>query len=344
MQDASTAPSFEEYSAIFRSTAGADALQPEYVERCLQYARKHLQDGRAVVYSANHLSSLVGYDISYLYGVANSGGNYYRTFSVPKKSGGKRRISEPLPSLKEIQRWILTYILSPVQVHTHVKSFRMGYGLRANARFHRAQKIVLRLDVLDFFGSIRVKRVADFFLKLGYAKPVATLLAGVCTLNGKLPQGAPTSPALSNLVPWPVDVRLSTFARNEGIRYTRYADDMTFSGEFKPGKVISMASRVLRENGFQLNVKKTNVMGEHQRQLVTGVVVNEKLQVPRGVRRGLRKEVYYIEKFGLTEHVRRMGVSDPKYVSRLRGMAAHILAVNPNDEEAKNALRFLGSL
>ncbi|MCB0337830.1 MAG: hypothetical protein KDD62_16045, partial [Bdellovibrionales bacterium] len=121
MQDASTAPSFEEYSAIFRSTAGADALQPEYVERCLQYARKHLQDGRAVVYSANHLSSLVGYDISYLYGVANSGGNYYRTFSVPKKSGGKRRISEPLPSLKEIQRWILTYILSPVQVHTHVK-------------------------------------------------------------------------------------------------------------------------------------------------------------------------------------------------------------------------------
>ena len=118
-----------------------------------------------------------------------------------------------------------------------------------------------------------------FFARLGYTIPVATMLENLCCLGGTLPQGAPTSPSLSNLLMRGVDKRIAGFIKQKGIFYTRYADDMTFSGDFEPGMVIKFVRSVLHDVGLQINEKKLRVRRPSQRQEVTGVVVNEKIQV-----------------------------------------------------------------
>lgn len=134
---------------------------------------------------------------------------------------------------------------------------------------------------------------------MGFSSEVAKALTDLTVLRGSLPQGAPTSPAISNLVMRNVDDVCDRFARSISVGYTRYADDLTFSGTFRVKRVLDKVTAILRGVGFELNPEKTRLMLRHQRQEVTGVVVNEHLQVPRSVRRGLRQEIYYIKAFGL---------------------------------------------
>ncbi len=234
---------------------------------------------------------------------------HYRYRWIPKPSGGRRLVEIPKPRLKEIQQLILHEILSHVHPHDAAHAFRAGHSPATGAAVHVDQRVVLRIDLREFYPSIRDGRVRGVFRTLGYPEPVARLLAGLCTNNAPhdvlaqdepganpsaarhalavahLPQGAPTSPALANLCCYRLDCRLAGLTRAMEVQYTRYADDLIFSGghEFErnlPRFRILVCAIVLNE-GFAIRRRKTRVMRSGCRQEVTGIVVNQRLNVPR---------------------------------------------------------------
>lgn len=329
------------YSSKFDKQAIKFGLSKAQITACLEYAFNLHSKNVPIIYEQRHLSLLVGYKESYLRRVSNDPRKFYRTFSIPKKSGGKRIISEPLPSLKEIQQWVLREILYTQRFNPFAKAFIPNRSIRQNARFHVGQKIVLTIDITNFFGSIPYRDILNLFRHLGYSVSVSTILSKLCCLNGVLPQGAPTSPALSNLILNDFDKRISSFSISKQIRYTRYADDMTFSGDFDPGMVIKFVRNVLSDHNLRINSRKIQLRRPHQRQEVTGVVVNVKLQAPRALRRKLRQSVYYIEKFGFSSHLDWTKNSRANHIQHLIGVANFIIFINPEDKEALNLKNIL---
>ncbi len=335
---------WSEYVERFSNEALSSGHGEEYVAICLRYARTLFSNGMPIIYDDRHFARLVGYQYEFVRRAAYGAPYFYRRFSVKKIRGGLRRIAEPLPSLKEIQRWILDNILTAAEPSRYAKGFVKGRSVKDNARFHRNQPKVLSMDVKDFFPSIGRERIYALFRLFEYSQPASNLLARLCSLDGSLPQGAPTSPAISNLVARRLDMRLAGFALKRQLRFTRYADDITFSGEFHPGQVVRFARRVLKEEGFELNEAKTRLVERHQRQEVTGVVVNEHMQAPRSSRRALRQAMHYIEKYGLNSHLDHTRNHRANYVRHLLGVANFIQFVNPDDASATAAMTRLRAL
>jgi len=323
---------WEKYQKEFTSKARHNHFRKEQIQQCLDYASALFNKRLPIIYDQNHLALLVGYKLQYLIKASNSPQLFYRTFTIPKKSAGTREIAEPLPSLKEIQKWILKKILNNCAFSNYAKAYISKTSIRDNARFHRGQEKVLSIDIKDFFGSIKYRKVYDVFRRLGYNKPVSTMLANLCCLDESLPQGAPTSPALSNLVAINIDKRIAGFSKKHVFRYTRYSDDLAFSGKFSVSLVINFVRNVLSSEKFSINENKIRLMHTHQRQEVTGIVTNEKLQVPRELRKKFRQEIYYIQKFGLDSHIERTQNTRSHYIRHLLGMANFIHFVNPKDE------------
>ncbi|MFR1709601.1 MAG: retron St85 family RNA-directed DNA polymerase [Clostridium sp.] len=323
------------YCDEFRKEAFEVNLNETDINEYLEYAKTLFEKELPIIYDQYHLSLLVGYQYEYLLAASNSSEHFYRKFKIPKKNGDLREISEPLPSLKEIQHWILNEILYKLKVSKFAKAYVKGKSIKENARFHRNQKQVLTLDIKDFFPSIKVFKVIDIFKSIGYCDSVAVMLANLCCLDGSLPQGAPTSATLSNLVMIEVDNLISEFVECNKIRYTRYADDLTFSGDFKINELIIYVKRVLKSNGFRVNNKKTRKLYNYQRQVVTGIVTNQKLQVPKRIRRDLRQQMYYIQKFGLNSHLEKTKNTKKNYLRHLLGIANFILFINPKDDEVR---------
>lgn len=337
---------WEKYQEKFIKKAYEKGHDEDYYNKWLTYAYKLHSNNLPIIYDQLHLSRLVGYEHFYLLKVSNSSRHFYRDFSINKKNGASRKISEPLPNLKIIQSWILKEILYNCSVSEFTKAYRKNKSIKDNAKFHKKQTKVLNTDIENFFESIPFSKVYSFFSSLGYTRSVATLLTHLCCHQGSLPQGAITSPALSNLVNTELDKKISNYCSKRNLRYTRYADDITISGDFENYKVIKFLSKVLKQNGFKLNQDKTRVKLHHQQQKVTGVIVNKKLQAPRKMRRNLRKELYFIKKFGIDSHINFVGFTDgkEKYLRRLLGKAHFILHLNPKDEEIKAYIKKLKQL
>jgi retron-type reverse transcriptase len=217
----------------------------------------------------------------------------YREFTIPKRSRGTRRILAPEPELKSLQRRILYRLLTRLKAHPAAMGFERGRSIVTNARAHCGQAVVMRFDLVDFFPSTRAARIKAYFRRIGWNRPAAALLARLCTYDGGLPQGAPTSPRLSNLVNYRVDARLAGMAARLGGVYTRYADDITlsFAGDDrdKVHWVQRFVRRVVEAEGYRLHRrKKLSVRRRHHCQVVTGLVVNDRVSLPRPVRRWLR--------------------------------------------------------
>ena len=324
---------WDTYCRRFTEEARRDDYSGGDIEGHLRYAQNIWNNHLPIIYDQEHLSRLVGIRLEYLRGASNRPKKYYRSFWIAKKSGGRRRISEPLPTLKRVQRWILTEILDRVPVSEFAKAYVRGRSIRDNARFHRRQAKVLRLDIRGFFGSIPLQRVRRIFALLGYAREVSVMLASLCCLNERLPQGAPTSPALSNIVCREIDARLSRLAAGYRIRFTRYADDITLSGEFPTGKVIRDVQELLAQEGFVINRKKTRLMKQHKRQQVTGIGVNDKMQMPQRDRRAIRQQLYYIRKHGVHGHLAHVRLYKRNYLPHLLGRINFGLFVHKKDAE-----------
>jgi RNA-directed DNA polymerase len=217
----------------------------------------------------------------------------YRPFQIPKRSGGRRTIYEPEEALKRVQRLILRRLLKKLRSHAAAHGFERGRSIVTAALPHARRAVVLRMDVQDFFASTKAARIESYFRNIGWGAEAAALLARLCTHAGGLPQGAPTSPRLSNLVNFRLDARLNALARRSGAVYTRYADDMTFSFDADTREsitsVIRTTKKVLGEEGYRLHTdKKLRVLRRHTRQMVAGLVVNDRVQLPRATRRWLR--------------------------------------------------------
>lgn len=245
----------------------------------------------------------------------------YRRFTIPKRSGGAREILAPDPELKKLQRRILRRLLARLRVHDAVHGFQRGRSIVTNALVHQGQEIVVGLDVRDFFPSTSAHRIRKYFRKVGWNRPAAKLLTRLCTHNGGLPQGAPTSPRLSNLVNYRLDARIAGMAKSMDGAYTRYADDITISfsqrndedwlvrsgaAERTPPNRVSyiqgFVRRVLQDEGYRLHGRrKRSIRRAHHRQLVTGLVVNQRVNLPRETRRWLRA----------VEHRARLAKSSP---------------------------------
>jgi RNA-directed DNA polymerase len=217
----------------------------------------------------------------------------YTQFAIPKRTGGTRIIQSPNHELKRLQRRILHRLLKCIRAHPAARGFERKQSIVTNALPHQSKAIVLRMDVKDFFRSTQSHRVRDMFLRLGWNRQAAKLLTEICTYEGGLPQGAPTSPRLSNLVNLRLDIRLATAARKLAAEYTRYADDLTFSFDeddpLDPRQMIRVTKLVLEDFGYQLHTrKKLHIRRQYQQQLVTGLVVNERVRLTRATRRWLR--------------------------------------------------------
>lgn len=286
-----------------------------------------------------------------LYALSNTADQHYYSCTIPKANGRSRQLKIPDWLLKSVQRQLLHNCLEQLPVSPYAQAYRRGAGVKNNAAVHLGQKQVLNLDIQDFFGSIDFAMVYRWAFPGRYYPPeIRGLLTSLCCYKGYLPQGAPTSPAISNLVMKDFDEAIGRFCAQEGIAYTRYCDDLTFSGEFDAGRLKKRVAGYLQTKGFALNRAKTRIASRHQQQLVTGVVVNQKLQTTRNYRRSLRQELYYCRKWGFAEHLRykqdeiylTMGESGTRrYVQSLLGKVNYVLQINPQDEAFQEAAIWL---
>jgi len=217
----------------------------------------------------------------------------YREFEIPKRSGGKRRIAAPAPELKALQRRILRRLLGKLASHPSATGFEKRHSIVTNAKPHAGAAVVVRMDLRDFFTSTGSKRVRAYFRKIGWNGEASDLLTNLCTFNGGLPQGAPTSPRLSNLVNYRLDTRLLKLGDRFGAAYSRYADDITFSfrkdDRVVVHAVIHATKEIVGDEGYKLHQRrKLQIRRRSDRQVVTGLVVNVRPNLPRQVRRRLR--------------------------------------------------------
>lgn len=338
---------FELYKKEFREKALNSGFSEEIIIKCLNYSEKLLSKNLPIIYNSYHLSGLVGYEHSYLSRAILSTEFFYRKFRVQKKNGNFREISEPLPSLKEIQYFILKEILYKQKVSKFCKSYIPKKKFREYLKYHNNEKQILTLDIEDFFPSIKFNYILNYFLQLGYAKDVSYFLSNLCTYatkekkgqkvdisNRYLPQGAPTSPYLSNLILSKFDDSVAKYSNDNKLKYTRYADDMTFSGDLiEKEQLINFIKEELIKIGLRLNSEKTNFMKQNVPQIISGVIVNKKIQLPKEERNKLRNSMYYISKFGLEDHVKRTNEKRDYYVFHLLGKIQYGLSLNPEDKE-----------
>ncbi|HWT00647.1 MAG TPA: reverse transcriptase family protein [Pyrinomonadaceae bacterium] len=275
--------------------------------------------------------------------------NHYVRFQVPKKTGGFRQISSPMPRLKAVQHWLLGHVLERVELHDCAHGFRQGRSIVSNARPHVGAETIINLDLQDFFPSISYRRVKGLFRSFGYSEAAATVFGLLCTeptveeveLDGRkyfvatgerhLPQGAPTSPAVTNALCRRLDRRLLKAAGDLGFAYTRYADDLTFSASGESlrhlGDVLARARAVVEHEGFSVHPAKTRVIRRSRRQDVTGVVVNSRPNVSRQELKRFRAALYQIEKDGPAG--KRWG-NAPDVIASIQGFANFVYMVNPD--------------
>lgn len=255
----------------------------------LDLFKKNKKSGSGRALDLNELARRLGVDVDTLVSFEPR----YHEFAIPKRSGGQRQILAPERHLKVFQRRILRRVLALLVSHPAATGFERGKSIVTNAQLHVGKPVIVRMDIKDFFTSTSDRKVEVFFRRIGWDKETGKLLTKLCTFNGGLPQGAPTSPRLANLVNYKLDTRLDRLAAKAGAMYSRYADDLTFSFDVdKPGGVrglIRTTRRIVADEGYQVHKrKKMSVRRRHQRQCVTGLVVNERINLPRETRRRLR--------------------------------------------------------
>lgn len=327
----------------FRKEGLAKNYDPAYLEVLVQQGDLSFDKQLPIVFSLSHLANLSRTLYSDLHGFVSREGIHrknfpYKNFTIGKRSGGRRWISVPVPPLMAVQKWVSQHILNKVTPHPAAFAYAPRRRILDHARRHCDADWVLKIDLKDFFGNISERQVFHVFLALGYTRLLAFEMARLCTkaspnregkrwanveldysvpsynsrFVGSLPQGAPTSPGLSNLVFAPVDKQLSELAQNKSVTYSRYADDLCFS--FVGGSRRSAielrrnVADILWEAGFSENSKKTRIIPPGARKIVTGLNVDGAAPtLPKQVRDSVRMHLHYAQLNGIPEHCRTRG-------------------------------------
>lgn len=287
------------------------------------------------------LSSLendLGCSAKMLYTLSNSVKSHYHTTKIPKGNGEFRMLSVPDAELKAVQRRIADRILCYVEISPYATAYRPGGSALNNAKPHVGHSVILKLDIRHFFDKITYYLVKEkAFPGEIFSEPNRILLTMLCCYNDSLPQGAPSSPAISNIILRDFDNTIGAWCRKKNITYTRYCDDLTFSGDFDPFAVKSLVSAELRKLGFFLNDKKSMIVRNGQKKTVTGVVVNERAGISATYKRKIRQEMFYCMKYGISEHIEmaHIHLSPGKYYQKLLGRVNYVLSVEKHNHAFK---------
>jgi len=263
------------------------------------------------------LESYTGIKQSVLAEFSNSLPNKYsyHEFTIPKQRTGKfRLIHAPDDNLKKIQKNIL--IMNAMTVNDSATAYIKGKSIINNVKPHVSKEIIIKIDLKDFFPSITTKRVYETFRYLEWDRKTSKIISNISTYKGVLPQGAPSSPVISNIICLKLDKRLNSISKKYNANYTRYADDITFSFDIDTGKhneFIHLVKKIISDEKFQIQKdKKIKVLRPHHRQKITGLVINQKINLPRETKRMIRA----------MEHKNSLGLLPTDQIKRLEGYKA----------------------
>lgn len=357
--------SLHAYIKHLRDSGAAD----EYVAAIKRNAKPLADCGLPVILTLGHLAHATHVTHAVLTSIIKRRIDPYRIFVIRKRRGGKRFICVPEPGLLSLQRWIHHHILcSPAALKNltcHATAYVPGTSHIVNAKRHVGAAWLLKFDITSFFESISERQVYRVFRGLGYRALIAFCFTRLCTrilpdsydnrlqrrtkrwqpgrprkflesrVVGHLPQGAPTSPMLANLVCVTLDADLQEVATREGLTYSRYADDMTFSGEvfdrFVVARISKEISAVIGRHGFSINMQKTSISKNGGRKIVTGLSVgDDMIRLPRSYKDEIRQELFFLQKYGLQDHCSRIGHKNHlSYLLRLAGRIRYAISVEP---------------
>lgn len=305
-----------------------------YVE---QMAAKRLPP----VFEGEHLAELVGVPLELFARITSDTSASYRSFRLAKRSGGHRTIEVPSPTLLHCQRWVDWFILRKLDVHTSAHGYVPTRSNVTNAACHRLSPVILSVDVQDFFGSIREATVTRTFYEAGYPPNVSFLLSQLCCCEGSIPQGSAASPQLSNIIMRRFDERMSNYADQRSLIYTRYVDDITLSGSSISDADYDYVEGTLKSFSLTLNKSKTRLQSTKKR-IVTGVSVSHgELRLPREMRRRFKNQAFLLLKQGANVDSTEIENKDPVYIERQLGQIAYWRSIEPDNEVVK---RLFGEL
>lgn len=318
-------------------------------------------DGRGlpVIFNQAHLASMLMMDRCRLAMFISRVPCHYKYFAIKKKRGGLRRIMAPYGDLRRIQTWIKECILDKIEQPHCVTAFTKGRNTLFNAKIHEGKRYILKVDIADFFESIGVRRVFKAFSRMGYEPAVASWLANLCTstideykyslleeqkdvqvlfrdlIDREEPflvQGAPSSPALANVICAAMDRRMMGLADKTGFSYSRYADDMTFSADdLSKLPKIGMIRRIVKDEGFALKEEKTALLHEGNRQVVTGLLVDGRVRVPGRYKKDIRRHIHFCLKYGGREHFNRIAPGAAFGREWLEGRIRYVHSIEPEE-------------
>ncbi len=284
-----------------------------------------MYDIQTVAQLANALQSSEFELLRYIY----RSEEFYTRFRKKKSTGDTRLVAAPRKPLKKVQKAIVKKFLADIPLPDECTGFRPGMSILTNATPHCKKRFVFNTDIEDFFGSISSERVLGLFLRLGFSFPVACVLTELTTYIGCLPQGAPSSPYLANLIAYSMDADLAEFCAGNEWSYTRYCDDITISGN----STFSLAdmrtiSDIVEVEGFRLNIKKTRFHKHNSKQVVSGLVVNEKPNLPRAKRRLIRALFHQAEQ------------QPDKYRPRIKELENHLSTLSMLNPQSDDVLKY----
>ncbi|MGC7903480.1 reverse transcriptase family protein [Vibrio anguillarum] len=341
-------------------------FNPDYLVTLVKSGNAIKSKRKPVIFTLAHLANCTDTQYSDLYAFVSRKGYFsesephYRTFSIKKRSGGNRIIHVPHPVLKIAQSWIARHILDDGDVHDCAKAYKSGESIIDNASPHCESEWLLKLDICDFFHNISERQVYYVFRKMQYSSLLSLELARLCTKIidkrpnhrwnnnpknykikeyssdrvGSLPQGAPTSPSLSNIICKDLDETLFMLALESNACYTRYADDLTFSFNNTTRKdIVNFKRKVSNElikYGFKINAKKTRIVAPGARKIVTGLIVNGPVPtIPRELKDKIKADLYYCKKFGVANHcIKNKYQSIIGFSNHMRGMISFVNSVD----------------
>jgi len=258
-----------------------------------------------------------------IFQLSKNADKYYKTYTINKKSGGEREISQPNKPMKGLQAWILVNILNKLSVSNSSKGFEKGSSTYFNAIPHIGSTSLLTFDLKDYFPSIKRKQVFNIFKAVGYNNLISVVLSNICTYKNSLPQGGPCSPKLANLASWRLDVRIQGYVGKRGINYTRYADDLSFSGitPMKVVQIIPMVKKIIKDENFQINPLKTRIAGLSKAKIVTGLIVtNEGVGIGAKNYKKIRAKIHSLCKQQFQD--------DPRLFYEVNGWLAYLKSVD----------------
>jgi RNA-directed DNA polymerase len=365
---------------LYRKIGAERSIDPIIVERALQQAEPLESRGLPAILTLRHLAHLTGADYRYLRGVTERSSDPYKPFLIRKRSGGARAISAPEPQLAAVQKWISRNVLNNLRPHAASCAYAPKSSPARCATRHLGAAWIIKVDIHDFFESISERSVYAVFRAAGYQPLVAFELARLCTrqphgqearnpkwhierstpssikayktwATGHLPQGAPSSPMLANLASWRLDVKLQALADRNTLTYTRYSDDIIFSGDRRfsakrAGTLLTEVDRIFKAFGHTLHRKKVSVAPPGARKIVLGLLVDgNQLRLTKNYRARLADHIRGIEKFGLRAHAEsRHFASIWGMVRHIKGLLSYAAAVegkeatNPQRERLQSAL------